>query len=89
MVNFFTALGVWFETNGFNTFEIILTLAVVVTFLGVWAAIAEKHWVAYSLNPTRTTRLEFIVAVAAPLTVPVIAAMVATKWFSDRKAVNA
>lgn len=89
MNDFFNTVGNMLEVHGIGTFGTVAIIAVIVTFLGLWTALAEKHWVAYSLNPTPNSRAEFVVALFAPVTVPALAVMVAIKWTLDRKNIAA
>lgn len=70
------------------TVAIILMLAGV--SLGVsWLAFFDKHWVAYSMNPTKIARREMRIAAFAPITVPIIAAMLIVKTTREVKSVTA
>jgi hypothetical protein len=60
------------------------TAAIVWMLIGItvgmaWLAFFNHYWVAYSMNPTKIARREMQIAIFAPITVPILAAMLIVK----------
>lgn len=70
------------------------TAAIVWMILGItvgmaWLAFFNNYWVAYSENPTKLARREMHIAIFAPITVPILAAMLVIKTVRGINAVAA
>jgi hypothetical protein len=53
-----------------------------------WLAFFDNHWTAYAENPTKLARREMKIAIFAPITVPILAAMLIVKTVRGVKSVT-